>query len=211
MLCWNTILCLGVAIWKSWPAFNFSDEVGGLHESVAAQQGQRRGPGLALNYTAGRVRRHNCGLGALMRPRKAKPLPQGSYGQRSPRRVTESLRADHHPIRPEWLASGGTADKRTTTRFEPTTCGYGPVLLRPGDGGKGDGCGDFPSNGGGRRVAANRPHRPCSVAPTIMVTVLPACLGRQGRHVVTSRPHAVSMTEPSQVRRLSSEIVPLCM
>ncbi|PLW34242.1 hypothetical protein PCANC_19480 [Puccinia coronata f. sp. avenae] len=108
-------------------------------------------------YTAGRVRRHNCGLGALMRPRKAKPLPQGSYGQRSPRRVTES-----------------------------------------------------PSNGGGRRVAANRPHRPCSVAPTIMVTVLPACLGRQGRHVVTSRPHAVSMTEPSQVRRLSSEIVPLC-
>ncbi|PLW57309.1 hypothetical protein PCANC_02435 [Puccinia coronata f. sp. avenae] len=67
-----------------------------------------------------------------------------------------------------------------------------------------------PSNGGGRRVAANRPHRPCSVAPTIMVTVLPACLGRQGRHVVTSRPHAVSMTEPSQVRRLSSEIVPLC-
>ncbi|PLW49070.1 hypothetical protein PCANC_12131 [Puccinia coronata f. sp. avenae] len=92
-----------------------------------------------------------------MRPRKAKPLPQGSYGQRSPRRVTKS-----------------------------------------------------PSNGGGRRVAANRPHRPCSVAPTIMVTVLPACLGRQGRHVVTSRPHAVSMTEPSQVRRLSSEIVPLC-
>ncbi|PLW48455.1 hypothetical protein PCASD_04217 [Puccinia coronata f. sp. avenae] len=145
-----------------------------------------------------------------MRPRKAKPLPQGSYGQRSPRRVTESLRADHHPIRPEWLASGGTADKRTTTSSEPTTCGYGPVLLRPGDGGKGDGCGDFPSNGGGRRVAANRPHRPCSVAPTIMVTVLPACLGRQGRHVVTSRPHAVSMTEPSQVRRLSSEIVPLC-
>ncbi|PLW46814.1 hypothetical protein PCASD_06005 [Puccinia coronata f. sp. avenae] len=70
---------------------------------------------------------------------------------------------------------------------------------RPGDGGKGDGCGDFPSNGGGRRVAANRPHRPCSVAPTIMVTVLPACLGRQGRHVVTSRPHAVSMTEPSQL------------
>ncbi|PLW15695.1 hypothetical protein PCANC_14343 [Puccinia coronata f. sp. avenae] len=134
-----------------------------------------------------------------MRPRKAKPLPQGSYGQRSPRRVTESLRADHHPIRPEWLASGGTADKRTTTRLEPTTCGYDPVLLRPGDGGKGDGCGDFPSNGGGRRVAANRPHRPCSVAPTIMVTVLPACLGRQGRHVVTSRPHAVSMTEPSQL------------
>ncbi|PLW57961.1 hypothetical protein PCANC_00740 [Puccinia coronata f. sp. avenae] len=44
-----------------------------------------------------------------------------------------------------------------------------------------------------------------------MVTVLPACLGRQGRHVVTSRPHAVSMTEPSQVRRLSSEIVPLCI
>ncbi|PLW46141.1 hypothetical protein PCASD_04179 [Puccinia coronata f. sp. avenae] len=67
-----------------------------------------------------------------------------------------------------------------------------------------------PSNGGGRRVAANRPHRPCSVAPTIMVTVLPACSGRQGRHVVTSRPHAVLMTEPSQVRRLSSEFVPLC-
>ncbi|PLW41753.1 hypothetical protein PCASD_05691 [Puccinia coronata f. sp. avenae] len=80
---------------------------------------------------------------------------------------------------------------------------------RPGDGGKGDGCGDFPSNGSGRCVAANRPHRPCSVAPTIMVTVLPTCLGRQGRHVVTSRPHAVSMTEPSQVRRLSSEFVPL--
>ncbi|PLW33025.1 hypothetical protein PCANC_20549 [Puccinia coronata f. sp. avenae] len=160
-------------------------------------------------YTAGRVRRHNCGLGALMRPRKAKPSPQGSYGQRSPRRVTESL--ERITIRS--ARSGcirGTADKRTTTRLEPTTCASGPVLLRPGDGGKGDGCGDFPSNGGGRRVAANRPHRPCSVAPTIMVTVLPACLGRQGRHVVTSRPHAVSMTEPSQVRRLSSEIVPLC-
>ncbi|PLW51105.1 hypothetical protein PCASD_02457 [Puccinia coronata f. sp. avenae] len=67
-----------------------------------------------------------------------------------------------------------------------------------------------PSNGRGRRVAANQPHRPCSVALTIMVTVLPACLGRQGRHVVTSRPHAVLMTEPSQVRRLSSEFVPLC-
>ncbi|PLW54790.1 hypothetical protein PCANC_03702 [Puccinia coronata f. sp. avenae] len=43
-----------------------------------------------------------------------------------------------------------------------------------------------------------------------MVTVLPAYLGRQGRHVVTSRPHAVSMTEPSQVRSLSLEFVPLC-
>ncbi|PLW45776.1 hypothetical protein PCASD_04753 [Puccinia coronata f. sp. avenae] len=68
-----------------------------------------------------------------------------------------------------------------------------------------------PSNGGGRRVAANQPHRLCSVAPTIMVTVLPACLGRQGCHVVTSHPHEVSMTEPSQVRHLSSEFVPLSL
>jgi hypothetical protein len=29
-------------------------------------------------------------LGALMRPRKAKPSPQGSYGQWSPCRITKS-------------------------------------------------------------------------------------------------------------------------
>ncbi|PLW54344.1 hypothetical protein PCANC_04952 [Puccinia coronata f. sp. avenae] len=36
-------------------------------------------------------------------------------------------------------------------------------------------------------------------------------LRKAGRHVVTSCSHAVLVTEPSQVWRLSSEFIPLCI
>jgi hypothetical protein len=75
-----------------------------LWESVGSKQFW-----FSFTYTAGRVRRHIYDSGALMWPRKSKPSPQGSYGQRSPGRVIKS----------------------SLRRYAPRPC---TVTLRHGDG-----------------------------------------------------------------------------
>jgi hypothetical protein len=77
-------------------------------------------------YTAGWVRHHNSDAGALMQPRRAKTLPQGSYGQRSsPCRVIKLSLRQHPPVpacshsvmRPLWCSKYDTIFKFFLSHF----------------------------------------------------------------------------------------------